>query len=83
MAKSCIPAEGGIGTCCGPPDTSGFFLFPEAPGRPTKAATAVAILCTSSAERPVGGRVDRMFSVDGRSYRATLTFVLRIIFHSQ
>ena len=55
MTKRCIPAEGGTGTCCGPPDTSGFLLFPEVPGRPTKAATAVAILCTSSVERPAGG----------------------------
>ena len=34
----------------GPPDTNGFLLLTEAPGRPTKAAAVVAIFCTSSAE---------------------------------
>ena len=43
MTSSCIPAESGNGTCGGPPDTNGFLLLSEAPGRPTKTAMAVAI----------------------------------------
>ena len=50
--SSCIPAEGGTGTCGSLLDTNGFLLLSEVPGRLTKAATAVDIFCMSSAERP-------------------------------
>ena len=65
--SSCIPVEGGTGTCGGPPDTNGFLLLSEAPGQPTEAATAVAIFCTSSAERPaVRGRLAGVTTLTGR-----------------
>ena len=51
MVTNCVPAVGVADTCDGP-DTRGLLLVF---GPPTKAATAVAIRCTSSAELPAGG----------------------------
>ena len=50
---NCVPVVGGAETCGGL-DTRGLLLVL---GHPTKAPMAVAICCTSSAKRSVGGWV--------------------------